>query len=231
MKIGILQPYLFPYLGYFQLISEVDHLVIHDDCQFIKGGWINRNRFLINGQPQLFSFPVEKASHAVPICGRSYVSSHAETLKKFKASIQNSYRKAPACNDVLGLIDEVAGERDLKVAAFNVQSIKKICAYLKIKTPISLSSALKLGDIAGSERVIEICKRHGASCYINPQGGVELYDPRNFADHGLELKFLKGQLKPYNQGLMEFFPGLSIVDVLMFNSHEACQSLLADYTT
>ncbi len=62
MKIAIMQPYIFPYIGYFQLIHAADVFVFYDDVNYINRGWINRNRILLNGKDQLFTIPCKEAS-------------------------------------------------------------------------------------------------------------------------------------------------------------------------
>ena len=49
--LALMQPYFLPYLGYWQLLAAADQFVLYDEVNYIKGGWINRNRILINGQP------------------------------------------------------------------------------------------------------------------------------------------------------------------------------------
>src|SRR5882724_10468265 len=95
MKLGIMQPYIFPYIGYFQLIAAVDHFVIHDDVQWIKSGWINRNRILANNQPGYITLPVRSGSSFLNINEREYVPEIENHKKRILRQIEGAYRKAP----------------------------------------------------------------------------------------------------------------------------------------
>ena len=229
MRVGILQPYLLPYIGYFQLINSVDHLVVYDDAQYTKKGWINRNRFQTNGVERKFTVPLERASDFLNIRDRkispSYVS--VSTLNQ----ITNAYNKSPNFPFVFEKIEEIFNFSERNLFMFILNSIKVVNEYLDIKTPITVSSDVYAArNLQGKDRVIRICQELGAKTYINPQNGRSLYNQQDFEEQGIELLFLKSQLSEYHQSSMPFLPGLSILDVMMMESVSEIKSrLLQDY--
>jgi hypothetical protein len=215
MKVSIMQPYIFPYIGYFQLIYATDLFVIHDDVQWIKCGWINRNRFLVNGKDQIFTFSVKKDSNYKNINERIFADIFNEDVKKFDRIIYNAYHKTPYYDSVRGLLDNIFHEPPINVSDFAVKSISAICQYLQIGTPILISSKLtKDNSLAGQARVLNINKCVGSTHYINPSGGTELYSKEEFEKNNIKLNFLKTRNIPYTQFNDEFIPFLSIIDVV-----------------
>jgi len=225
-KVGIMQPYLFPYLGYFQLIKAVDEYVIYDDIQFIKGGWINRNNILVQDKPNLFTIGLVQASPNKLINEISY---HDE-FGKLQKTLAMAYARAPHKDAVMNLIERVLTYPDKNLAHFNGNSIQQIATYLGLNTKFIYSSSLsKDNALKAQDKVIAICKELGAEQYLNAIGGKELYDPRDFANNGIELKFLQTKPIVYKQLKDEYVPGLSIIDVMMFNSVEEIAVLLEKY--
>lgn len=229
MRVGILQPYLLPYIGYFQLMNSVDQLVVYDDVKYTKKGWINRNRFQINGVEQKLSIPLERMSDFLNIRDRKISSSYdpASTINR----ITNAYRKAPNFPFVIEKMEEIFNFSERNLFLFILNSIEVVSEYLEIKTPIVVSSDIRVAQgMRGKERVIRICQELGAKTYINPQNGRLLYDQLEFEEQGIELLFLESQLSEYHQSEHPFLPGLSIMDVMMMESVSEIKSrLLKDY--
>ena len=220
MTVGIMQPYLFPYIGYFQLLAEVDRFVIYDDVTFIKQGWINRNRMLINGEPSFFTVPLAHKSSAVAIRETeiSTAPEHRRWAEKMLKSFDNAYRRAPEFSRTYPLIERVLTSTTRKVSELAVDSIRAVATLLEIRTPIvETSASYGNGHLHGEDRVIAICKAEGADRYVNASGGRELYAHGRFAAEGIDLRFLTPQPVEYPQFGDAFVPWLSIVDVLMFN--------------
>ena len=230
MIVGIMQPYLFPYIGYFQLISVCDKFVIHDDVQYIKGGWINKNRILSNGEPKSITLPLRKASSYLPINQRNFVPDFQKQKLKVIRQIETSYRKAPHFRDVTEVLDRCFSNEEENISKFIASSLRLCCDYLDIKTTFIFSSVMeKDDDLKGQSRVINICKCLGADTYINAIGGQELYEKSTFADEGIELLFLRTGDVRYSQLASGFVANLSIIDVMMFNDKEKCHELLREY--
>ena len=229
MRVAIMQPYFFPYIGYFQLIAASNVFVLHDDVQYITGGWVNRNRILLNGEDRMITFPVQKAGYALLINARSYVSTN-QGLRHIINQVKQAYAKAPCYRQVLPMVEELLMFEDRNVARFNENLIRRICDFIGIRTRITTSSALDKDDsLSGQDRVLDICKRVGATDYTNPIGGTKLYHQEAFQLRGITLRFLAAQEERYNQLGDKWVPFLSIIDVLMFNSVEEVQHLLTKY--
>lgn len=225
--VSMMQPYLFPYLGYFQLIATSDAFVLGDDLQYVKGSWINRNRVLCDGQPKLISFPLKKASHLGTIRERWLCDEFDKEAAALLRRISQLYARAPHRDEVLGLLREILGNPERNLAAFNEHSIRRICQYLGIDTPIHRASdfAIEPG-IDKQERVIQTMEKLQGQLYINPIGGMDLYCPQRFGERGLQLRFLQMNEFSYRQFKEPFVPALSIIDVLMFNSRDEVRDML-----
>jgi hypothetical protein len=226
---AIMQPYFFPYIGYFQLMNAVDVFVFYDDAQYMKGGWINRNRILVNGEPAWLTLPIRSASIKLSISQRHYLfaSDAADTIKR---RLRTCYEKAPAFDAIYPFLCELLDYEDSNIAAFNSNLLTALAGKLGIAcTFLSSSSINKRTDIKGQDRVIDICRRIGADRYINPIGGVMLYDNAAFSEEGIQLRFLQTNPSVYPQFGAAPQPFLSIIDVLMFNSIERTRTMLDDY--
>ncbi len=227
-KIAIMQPYFFPYLGYWQLINAVDEFIVYDNIQYTKKGWINRNRFLLEGKDLFFTIPLKKSSDYLDIIEKDISSDFDK--EKFLNRVKHAYYKAPNFNEIFDLISKCIYNEQTNLFYFIYLSIISISKTLGIKTRILISSQLDVDhELIGKDKVLEICKRQKAGIYINPVGGIDLYDKQEFANNGIELKFLKAQLSEYKQFNNEFIPALSILDVLMFNTPREMQQMLKDY--
>jgi hypothetical protein len=227
--LGIMQPYIFPYIGYFQLINTVDKFVIYDDVNFINKGWINRNNILIGGKANLFSIPLKGASQNLLI-NEILIDNLEINSKKLLKSIEQSYRKAPLYQAAFKVIEGVFDSNLNNIAELTTKSITSTCDYLGIKTTVVPSSSIyKNQHLKSQERILDICKQENTTQYINPIGGVELYDKSLFADNGIELNFIKTKRIEYPQFKNEFVPFLSIIDLMMFCSVEQIHQFLKEF--
>lgn len=230
MKVAIMQPYFFPYIGYFQLINAVDTFVFYDDVNFIKKGWVNRNKILSNNKVYLFTIPLVGASQNKKINEIDVLVS-LKWKDKFLKNIKESYSKAPYFESTFELITGVFNGKFETISDLAVLSILHISEYLELPTMFSRSSLdfPESKELKGAERLLEICKTSNADTYINPIGGQELYDKEKFINDGVELYFLKSKEIQYKQFNNEFLPWLSIIDVLMFNSKEEIKTFLNNF--
>ena len=230
MKLGIMQPYFIPYIGYWQLMNAVDKYVIYDDVNFIKGGWINRNRILVNGEPKYFNVPMLGAS-PYKLINEVGVNNDRKLTDKNLRALEGAYRKAPYYGDVFPLMERVLESGKDDIASYIAESFRIIGEYLDIKTEFIISSDLEKDcEQKGQDKVLSICKLLGATEYYNAIGGQELYSFEDFKAQDITLKFLKTSDIVYEQLGNEFHPNLSIVDVIMFNSREQVQQMLQKYT-
>jgi hypothetical protein len=215
MKLAIMQPYFFPYIGYWQLIYAVDRFVIYDDVNFIKKGWINRNRILINGEPGYITIPLVGASQNKRICDIEMQTS-AHWRNKMLKSIEFNYRKSPFFDEIFGEINRLISNPATNLAQFLAQSLEDIATLLGISTEFVRSSRdYGNSSLRGQDRILDICDREGATSYINAPGGQALYDTASFANANIDLCFSSGRISPYPQRAGEFVPNLSIIDALM----------------
>ena len=226
-KLAIMQPYFFPYVGYFQLIRAVDKFVFYDDVNFIKNGWINRNRILLNSRAVYITVQLRDASSFKQINCVEF----ADNRGKLKKTIEQAYKQAPYFNSVWPVIN---GCLDLKtnfICELAIHSVIQVSKYLNINTLFETSSIHYAGTkkLERSERLKEICRINNASQYINPIGGVELYGKDDFAPIGVNLCFIKSKDIRYAQNKNEFVPLLSIIDVMMFNSVQDISEMLNNY--
>uniref|UniRef100_UPI0039A6350F WbqC family protein n=1 Tax=Ornithobacterium rhinotracheale TaxID=28251 RepID=UPI0039A6350F len=230
-QIAIMQPYIFPYIGYFNLIEACDLFVFYDDVNYIKRGWINRNRILLNDKDFLFSIPVEKASQN-KLIKEIAPKITPEFLSKFKSQIESGYKKkSPYYKDIYDLINLVFSKSYESISDLAINSIEQVYKYID-KPFIWVKSSDISPETKGidrADRLIAISKKLGFSHYVNSIGGQELYEKEYFNSLGINLNFVKPIPVKYNQKSNTFIPSLSIIDILMFNSPKEVNKLLCNF--
>ena len=226
MILAIMQPYFFPYAGYWQLLNHAEIFVIYDDVNYIKQGYVNRNSILANEKSQLFTLEVLGASSFKKI-NEVNVGSNSNKLIK---TLQINYIKAPFYKEVMPLLEDILSSKEKNLAKYLGYSIEKISEYLKFKATIIYSSDVeKNSELKGQDKVINICNNLKASTYINAIGGQKLYDTETFKRSNIDLRFIKPNLPKYKQFNSEFVSGLSIIDVMMFNDIKKISSFMQDF--
>ncbi|WP_250658621.1 WbqC family protein [Alkalimarinus coralli] len=225
-----MQPYFLPYIGYWQLLNKVDKFIVYDNIQYTKKGWINRNRFLKNGKDALFTIPLKKDSDTLNISDRTIASTYDKD--KLTSQFRNTYLRAPYFEDAFPVIEEVIHYNAENLFDYILNSIKKICSYLKIDdSKITASSSIPIDHtLKSEEKVLALCHAMEAKEYYNPIGGVALYDKVHFSNQNIDLKFLKALPIEYKQHNNEFVPWLSIVDIMMFSNLSSIQEMLTHFT-
>lgn len=229
-KVAIMQPYAFPYLGYFHLIHSSDTFVFYDDVNYITRGWINRNRILLNGNPHEFTIPISAASQN-KLINETQILSDEKWRRKFLATLANNYGKAPYYTAVSQLIASIIAREYASVADLAIGSTSEIFEYLGLCANFVRSSeaAAATKGLGKADRLIAITKHLGYSSYVNAAGGTDLYSKKEFAESGIELSFIQSKEIKYQQFSNEFVPWLSIIDVLMFNDILTTRQLLSQY--
>jgi hypothetical protein len=226
--VSIMQPYYFPYIGYFQLIAASDTFVLYDDVQYSKGGWANRNRILADGSVTWLTLPVGAAPLGSSYQQKTYLLGDKQR-KSHLQRIESAYGKAPYFNDVFPEIQTIMAFGDERVASFNANLIRHIAGMLGITTSLVLGSGIaNYPPERGQRRIIRVCEILSASIYLNAIGGVRLYDEDAFARSGLTLRFLQPSAPRYPQRIEGFAPFLSIIDVLMNNSLASVRGMLSE---
>ena len=222
-----MQPYFLPYIGYFQLVAAVDLFVIYDNVKYTKKGWINRNRILENGKDAVFTVPLRRDSDFLDIRDRRVSERFDRT--GLQRRVRQAYRAAPFFEPSFALFQRIVEHADTDLFGFLQHSIVEVCGYLGIQTKIVASSELPVDhSLQGESRVISMCRSVGASVYINPIGGLDLYSRERFAEQGIELRFQKPHEIRYPQFDDTFVPWLSILDVMMFNPLPEIRRFLTD---
>ncbi len=234
MKIGIMQPYFFPYIGYFSLISSVDKWIVFDNIQYIRHGWINRNRILHpnpDKEWQYITIPVQK------FLQQSLISNiRSDDSQKWRERIMgqlNHYKKfSKRYEEISALVKKSLFTKENHLSEINILALKNVCEYLKINFNYEIFSQMKcdLGEISSpGDWALEISKALGAKEYINPIGGKNIFDLNKFKKYGIKIKFLENKLLKYNQNGRSFISGLSIIDVLMLNKKVNVTKMLKEY--
>ncbi|MCP1605354.1 WbqC family protein [Pseudomonas citronellolis] len=223
MILAVMQPYFFPYLGYYQLAGSVDHFVFLDDVAFIRRGFIHRNNILLDGQPFRFTLPVAGASQNMRIDQHHFVGEH----DKFLQVLRHAYRQAPFFDEVFALVESICRMPEQSVASVCAASIQAVFAYLGRPFSVSFASQ-KPSALRGQERILELCRLFGADTYHNASGGRSLYSAAAFREQHVQLRFVHGCFPAYQQQKVEnFMPGLSMIDVLMHNPPQAVERMLS----
>lgn len=234
MKLGIMQPYFFPYIGYFQLINAVDQWVIFDTPQYIRHGWVNRNRILHpQAGPKYMLLPLAKHSKDVVI-GEALLHPSMGWKSKIMAQLNDYYRKrAPNFKAVVEMVDSALDEGETSLTHLLVRCLAHTCEYIGLEFKPIVASELNIDPANvrhAGQWALEISKSLAATEYINPIGGRELFNPTEFENSNITLSFLESHSGEYIQGGKDFYKGLSILDVLMWNSKHETKLMLHDYS-
>jgi hypothetical protein len=226
MKVAINQPYLFPYIPYWQLIHSADVFVVYDDVNYIVRGFINRNYILERGRPKLFTLHTQGASQN-RLINEILVGGNAGKLIKF---FYHNYKQAPYFNSTMNILSDLLLTKETNLSRFITATLKKICEYLSINTKIIDSSEVfNNANLRETDRIIDICRQLDAEIYINAIGGKGLYGKDEFVEKGLQIFFIESKPVVYKQFWNLFVPNLSIIDAIMFNSPEAIHDIIENY--
>ncbi|MGD8427708.1 MAG: WbqC family protein [Balneolaceae bacterium] len=229
-SIAIMQPYFFPYIGYFQLIAAADRFIFYDDVNFITRGWINRNRILINNSAKYVTIPCWDASQN-KLINEVELDLEGKRKEKILRKIKLAYSKAPYFDAVYPLFERVMNSQCQYIAELAIKSIKEAASYLGLVCSFGRSSQeYQNNALKAADRLIDICRLEQCDTYINPIGGEKLYEKTAFSEKGVQLYFLESEKVQYEQFGNEFVPGLSILDIMMFNNPQTIrEDLLQSY--
>ena len=239
MKLAIMQPYFFPYLGYFQLIHAVDKCILYDNVNYIKKGWVNRNRLLEMNKTPVYIYLPLKQSSSNKLIKEIEIDNTKPWKTTFLKIIEHNYKRSNFFEEVYPIIKDIIMFDEANLSRFNYNLLKTICTELKIEMRLYFKSEeyeqIEM-EICNEDkfyrmhsRIIEICKYEKAETYVNPIGGQELYNKKYFGSYGIELLFLNTQEYHYEQNSREYFDHLSIIDVLMNCGKEKTIRMLGRY--
>jgi len=232
MTAAIMQPYFFPYIGYFQLIQAVDRFILLDDVQYIRHGWINRNRILKpGGGVQYIIMPL--VAHPRNTLIKHIRATDTDNNKdRILRQIEHYKKTAPFYKVVRDLIGDCFSAPQSSITAMNACYLKAVCDYIGIHHKIEISSQMDFDysciNNAG-DWALRMSEQIQATTYINPAAGMDLFDKAAFKESNIRLQFLQPSLKKYDQRREWFEPGLSIIDVMMFNEPAVIKNLVNDY--
>ena len=213
-KLAIMQPYFFPYLGYWQLIKSVDKFVIFDDVNYIMRGWVNRNQILVDGHAHQITMPLQQASQN-RLISEIMVDSSPGWRTKLLKTIRQNYQRSHHFFEVFEVLERLILLKTPSLSVLLGQQLQTLSKLMGIETSFITSSSYRNSDLSGTQRIIDICKREGTLIYINAPGGRHLYKQDEFSASGIELRFLSMRPISYPQKAPNFFPNLSIIDMLM----------------
>lgn len=233
MKIAIMQPYFFPYLGYFGLIKHTDQFILLDTVQYIRHGWIDRNRILKPDTGwQYIKVPIAKHSRDT-IIKDIRIKNDQDWQSRILGQLQHYKKKAPFYDQVIGLVEKIVYKGNHSIVQLNQISLSGICSYLGINAEIQVFSDMNLtikNPKAPDEWALNICKAlPKVNDYWNPSGGMDFFDKKKYHNNSIGLKFIKANLCTYDQKRNVFEKGLSIIDVLMFNDPTFVNAMLDDF--
>lgn len=216
---GIMQPYLYPYIGYFQMVQKCNKFIYYDDVSFIKKGWINRNRIRSGSSEHIFVTPVTKASQNRKI-NETFLTSDQLWINKLQKSLDMNYSGSKNYEEVSALVMNTLTKYSVPtntIADLAIASLESVISYFDLPIIRKRSSMLekKFENENRSNRLINISKSQGCTRYINSIGGKKLYSKEEFKEHGIELCFLNAEIREYQQTKAPFIKGLSIIDLLM----------------
>ncbi|AZA91997.1 glycine transferase [Chryseobacterium nakagawai] len=233
MKTAIMQPYFMPYIGYLSLIKHSDLFILFDPVQFIRHGWIERNRILKQNEGWLYiQVPLVKSGRDTLI-KECLIDNSQDWKGKILSQLQIYKKQAPYYYKTVQLLKEIfEGEYDT-ITALNKASLEKICNYLGFPKELPVFSEMNLEieePNSPDEWALNICKKlDGKIHYINPIGGLEFFDTEKYTNQNIDISFQKMIPVHYDQKRTPFEYGLSIIDVMMFNSPEEINNMLDQF--
>lgn len=232
MKLGIMQPYFLPYLGYYSLIEATDQFILFDIVQYIRHGWIERNQVLNNKNESFYiKVPLEKHSRSTTIQNINIKNSQ-RWQDTILAQLSQYKKKSKYYTQVVDMLKHSFETTPSNITELNSTILKTTCEYLDMNAKIETFSDMNitLPDVnAPDEWALYISKHMKATEYINPEGGKTFFNVEKYQNENISIKFLKQELRPYKQFTDEFTPGMSIIDVLMFNSINDTKELINAY--
>lgn len=215
--LAVMQPYVFPYLGYFHLLAASDRFIFYDDVNYRPRTWMNRNRILVQGAPHTFTVPVSGGSQNAAV-GAVHVAIDDRWRRKFFATLRQAYVGAPGFRRVSELLDAVLSVREDSLADVAIESITSVLALLGRPLAFERSSTFspESVDLGRAERLAHLTLASGCDTYVNLPSGRALYDAEQFRSLGVELCFIRSRPVAYDQPGGGFVADLSIIDALMW---------------
>lgn len=234
MRLGIMQPYFFPYLGHFSLITLVDKWIVFDVTQYTPKTWMNRNRILHpKAGWQYVSVPLSNSSISIKT-SEARVLALAETKKSIIGKLTHYKKNAPYFYEATKIVEQAFdSSKDDSLVSLNVCALKNVCEYLRIPFLYRRASEIAVHypvTLGAGDWAPHICEMLGATEYVNPIGGKEIFDISVFQRHGISLYFSEFYGFEYATDPYSYEPNLSVIDVIMWNSPDVILSALKERT-
>ena len=212
-----MQPYFLPYPGYFALIARSDRWVVFDDAKMMRHGWVDRNRMLHPTEGWAYiKVSTAKHSRGTPIC--DVVASSSQDWQGKMLRQLDHYRKAPHFAAVRAWLQAALAAAPAPLHQLNTHMLAQVCAFIGLPFDPVMHSSLDYyrSRVSGpGDWAVVVAGALGATTYLNPPGGLDLFDPAAFAAEGCALRFLRWTPQPYPQIRPGFEAGLSILDLMM----------------
>ncbi len=228
-----MQPYFAPYLGYISLIKHSDEFILFDTVQFIRHGWIERNRILKQSEGWLYIHVSLKKYTRETLIKDLKINNDTDWKKKILSQLAIYKKNAPNYYQVINLLNEIFEKEYTSIVQLNRVLLEKICAYLGFPKALHIFSEmnLEIDEVKmPDEWALNICKKLGNDInYMNPIGGLDFFNREKYIKNNVKIFFQKIHLFPYDQKRNGFESGLSIIDIMMFNSREEINVMLDQF--
>jgi hypothetical protein len=227
--LGIMQPYFFPYLGYFDLINCSEHWIVFDTVQYIRHGWVNRNRIHHPKTGDLYILVPLKNQHRDTVIKDVLIADDQNWKAKILGQFNHYKKTAPYFKETYAFIEDCLSIPEPSLSRLNTLILQKTCARLGIRFTFEVFSEMNLpiGKVDGpGDWALRISEALQAKEYVNPPGGVSLFDADKFKAANIKLTIRSIPAFAYPTRGYEYIPDLSILTVMAFNTPEQIKAFL-----
>lgn len=226
-----MQPTYIPWMGYFDLMDQVDKFVFFDDAKVSKQSWGVRNRIKTKQGQVYLTVPLKNyRDHANRLFSNTEIDYAQSWPRKHLKTISQAYSKAPYFKEVIDEFEEVSNIKYNTIADLNISIIQWVAKKIKINTETIRSSWLTGIDGSKDVRLTKICSILGADQYLSPQGSaayIEAEQPGGaFPSADLELFYHNFEHPEYPQQGSSFLSHMCILDLLMNCGYEQALDLI-----
>ena len=224
MTIVVLQPGYLPWLGFFDQFRRADVFVYYDDVQYDTHGWRNRNRIKTQHGPAWLTVPVRHSGLHKPRIMDVEIDSRSPWPRKHLASIRQAYAAAPFLERYLPALEELLHRRWERLVDLDLSIAEAMAEWLGLRRRVERASQLGIGG-GQSERLLNICRRLGASTYLSGAAARDYLDVPLFERHGIAVEWQQYAHPVYPQLHGAFVPYLSAIDLIL-NCGDAARGYL-----
>jgi hypothetical protein len=219
MKVGIIQSNFLPWRGYFDFIREVDMFIVHDDLQYTKSDWRNRNKIKTPRGLEWITVPVNYKTTSQTI-EETTIDYSTRWAQKMLNRIREIYRQAPYFETYFTQLNDLLLEPADTISGLNLRLTHWVCEHLQIHTPIKLSHEFHpQGSKTG--RLVGILKQVNATVYLSGPAAQAYLIPELLENEGIRLEYKKYNYPEYPQLFSPFEPYVSIIDLLFMTGEDA----------